>query len=397
MGSFGRLHRRQPVRPHLHGVLRLPGEENPARTSTAPSSTAATARPRPASSATTAWATPTPPMPPAASTARSDAAATTSSTRSPVRSANSTRSARPGESCFGCQCLTGSLLGQLAFSVAPGPSTTAPPDDGESSWLRVTPTIGINNGTQGDFNPGPLLLEAGFPDANGRTPLYLTATAYIGATVPAIAGPGRACLRIEQDPAHAGEIDCDGGTNYDVNLVVNSGGMGANGTPTLAIGGGATDSGPRRRGHPRPRHRGADARRSHAVRRCRATSPAPIVETAFTTAVATSTIVRPIARAADRPSWRSPGSPSTAMPGARTVPPASRRPTSTSTSRCGRRHARHRAGVLSPGMIDADSPVIPGTAASFGRWARHVAVSATIHSRKARTVGTSRSSGRVTR
>ena len=38
-------------------------------------------------------------------------------------------------------------------------------DDGESSWLSVTPTLGINNGTQGNFNPGPLRLAAGIPDA----------------------------------------------------------------------------------------------------------------------------------------------------------------------------------------------------------------------------------------
>ena len=56
-------------------------------------------------------------------------------------------------------------------------SGTSVTDDGQSSWLRVTPTLGINNGTQGNFNPGPLHLEAGFPGPDGRTPLYLTATA----------------------------------------------------------------------------------------------------------------------------------------------------------------------------------------------------------------------------
>ena len=64
-------------------------------------------------------------------------------------------------------------------------------DDGESSWLSVTPTLSINNGTQGNFNPGPSPRRR-LPDANGKIPLYLTATAYIGASVPSIAGTGRA-------------------------------------------------------------------------------------------------------------------------------------------------------------------------------------------------------------
>lgn len=198
----------------------------------------------------------------------------------------------PGETCFGCTCYVGSLLGPLDFSVAPGPSLPAVTDDGESSWLSVTPTIGINNGTQGNFNPGPLHLAAGIPDANGKTPLYLTATAYVGASVPSIAGAGRACLRIEQDPAHAGEIDCDGGTNYDVSLVVDSAGTGANGTPTLTVGAGAGDSGP---GAAVIRVRATAALTTDASTPCEDAdySPAPTVETAFTTAIARSTILNP--------------------------------------------------------------------------------------------------------
>jgi cysteine-rich repeat protein len=198
----------------------------------------------------------------------------------------------PAETCFGCQCLTGSLLGSLDFSVAPGPSASSVTDDGESSWLSVTPTFGINNGTLGNFNPGPLHLSAGFPDANGKTPLYLDATAYIGASVPSIAGSGRACLRIEQDPLHPGEIDCDGGSNYDVDLVVDSAGLGANGTPTLTVGAGASDSGA---GAAVIRVRATAALTPDGVTPCEDAdySPAPTVETAFTTATATSTILNP--------------------------------------------------------------------------------------------------------
>ena len=197
-----------------------------------------------------------------------------------------------GESCFGCQCLTGSLLGPLDFSVAPGPSGPTVTDDGGSSWLRVTPTLGINNGTQGNFNPGPLRLEAGFPGPDGRTPLYLTATAYIGASVPSIAGSGRVCLRIEQDPAHAGEIDCDGGTNYDVDLVVDSAGLGANGTPALTVGAGPGDSGA---GAAVLRVRATPALTTDGATPCEDAdySPASPIATAFTTATAKSTILNP--------------------------------------------------------------------------------------------------------
>ncbi|MEB2285363.1 MAG: hypothetical protein B6D46_14450 [Polyangiaceae bacterium UTPRO1] len=197
-----------------------------------------------------------------------------------------------GQTCFGCECLTGSLLGPLDFSVAPGPSLPTVTDDGESSWLAVTPTMGINNGTQGNFNPGPLHLSAGIPDVNGRTALYLTGTAYIGASVPSLAGPGRACLRIEQDPAHAGEIDCDGGTNYDVKLVVDSAGLGPNGAPTLTVGTGITDSGA---GAAVLRVLVTPALTTDGSTPCENAdySPAPTIASAFTTAVAKSTILNP--------------------------------------------------------------------------------------------------------
>ncbi len=198
----------------------------------------------------------------------------------------------PGETCFGCQCFTGSPLGPLDFSVAPGPSAATVTDDGESSWLSVTPTFGINNGTQGNFNPGPLHLAAGFPDANGRTPLYLTATAYVGGSVPSLAGSGRACVRIEQDPVHAGEIDCDGGSNYDVDLVVDSGGTGANGTSTLTVGAGAGDSGA---GAAVIRVRVTPALTTDGSTPCTDAdyTTTPPIATAFTTALATSTILNP--------------------------------------------------------------------------------------------------------
>jgi cysteine-rich repeat protein len=147
------------------------------------------------------------------------------------------------QTCFACECVNGTLLGELPFSVIPGPSATAPTDDGESTWLKVSSVVaGINNGSQGNFNPGPLVLEAGLTDDDGIATLLLKEPAYLGANAPSIAGGGKICFRLEQDPAANGFVDCDGGSNVDASLSVNSNGAGANGTPTLTVGG-AGDSG----------------------------------------------------------------------------------------------------------------------------------------------------------
>ncbi|MCC6848320.1 MAG: hypothetical protein IT294_07455 [Deltaproteobacteria bacterium] len=110
--------------------------------------------------------------------------------------------------------------------------------------------------------------------------------------MPSIAGSGRVCLRIEQDPDDAGEIDCDGGTNYDVELVVDSAGLGANGTPIVSVGTGATDSGA---GAAVIRVRATPALTTDGATACEGAdySPASPIDTAFTTATAKSTILNP--------------------------------------------------------------------------------------------------------
>ncbi len=151
-----------------------------------------------------------------------------------------------GESCFACQCVTGTPLGSLSFSVVPGPGESDPPDDGESTILRVDDFsgLGFTNGSQGDWSPGPLVFTAGVPGADGRAPFLLTEPTIIGATLPAVAGLGKVCYRITQDPEQLGWIDCDGGSNADADLVVDSGGAGPNGPPMLTVGAGGVDSGP---------------------------------------------------------------------------------------------------------------------------------------------------------
>ena len=93
--------------------------------------------------------------------------------------------------------------------------------------LKVTQLVaGINNGSQGNFNPGPLIIEGGLTDNDGIATLMLAEPAYIGASVPPLTGVGKACFRFEQDLANDGFIDCDGGSNVDSVLSVDSHGTG---------------------------------------------------------------------------------------------------------------------------------------------------------------------------
>jgi len=143
-----------------------------------------------------------------------------------------------GFTCRACGCFT-----SFDFTVVPGPSDAAPVDDGQNTWLRISPLFGQTSATQGDFNPGPLKIARSTPGADGKADLVLLQPAILGAQLPSAAGEGRVCFRIEQDPTAMGEIDCDGGTNYDVFLTIDSGGTGAAGPPSLTVGAGAGNSG----------------------------------------------------------------------------------------------------------------------------------------------------------
>jgi cysteine-rich repeat protein len=152
----------------------------------------------------------------------------------------------PGESCFACQCGTGAPLGSVDFSIVPGPTDLiVPADDGESSWLQVTSIIlGINNGTSGAFDAGPLVFAAGSPDASGIAPFLLAQPTIVSAPLPAAAGDGKVCFRLTPDPDTLGWIDCDGGSNADVTLTIDSHGAGAADAPSFSAGAGVGDSGP---------------------------------------------------------------------------------------------------------------------------------------------------------
>jgi hypothetical protein len=141
------------------------------------------------------------------------------------------------ESCFACAvCELGDPLGSLSFTIVFGPDEPNPPDDDESSLLRVTtpgvPTV--TNGSQGDFSPGPISLLAGVRDLSTDIALLVVSgTAVTGATMPSLGGDGKVCYRIRQDPNAIGFVDCDGGSNVDADLYVDSNGEGTGGSPVL--------------------------------------------------------------------------------------------------------------------------------------------------------------------
>ena len=82
----------------------------------------------------------------------------------------------------------------------PGPADSIRADDGQSTLLRVTPLFGITNGTQGNFNPGPSAARGGAPGPDGRAALVLTQPVVLGASLPSLAGHGKVCVRVRQDP-----------------------------------------------------------------------------------------------------------------------------------------------------------------------------------------------------
>lgn len=138
----------------------------------------------------------------------------------------------------------------LALAVQPGPGALAPVDDGWSTWYRITNLVAFlgiqaTNGSQGNFNSGPLLVERSQSiNPDGIAALRLSAPAIVGAALPSASGQSRrVCFLIEPDPDAEGWIDCDGGSNADATLEIDSQGLDAAGTPSLAHPAGGSDSG----------------------------------------------------------------------------------------------------------------------------------------------------------
>ncbi len=152
-----------------------------------------------------------------------------------------------GQVCAACQCTAGAPLGDLEFTVVPGSSATQPPDDGESTWLRINQPLPallpIITGSNGQWTAGPLRLTAGAPDASGVARFNLAEDVLLYAPLPALAGGGKVCFKLRPDYDRTGLVDCDGGSNVDAELTVNSNGSGAASPPSLRVGAGVSDSG----------------------------------------------------------------------------------------------------------------------------------------------------------
>ena len=150
-------------------------------------------------------------------------------------------------------------LGDIQVGVADGSDAYCPANSAGGSFLKTqgNPTGGVPgevcNGTNGNFAGGPLFLAAGPVALTGRADLILAAPVVIGAGLnsqtPGCGGSCAACWRFSDDLSRLGFVDCDGGSNADATLVVDSNGSEAPPAPSydvawLQAGAAASDSGP---------------------------------------------------------------------------------------------------------------------------------------------------------
>jgi hypothetical protein len=179
-----------------------------------------------------------------------------------------------------------------------------PNDDGRSSWARLTDITAlglIENATDGNFNPGPIILKKGIPDSNGVATLELAEPVFVGARLPFIAQQlgeqGRVCFKMQPDPDDVGWIDCDGGSSAAVAISVDSNGAGSSSAPTLSIGSGP-DSGP---GAGVVRVQYQFTKTSDNATPCDAAdySGSPVLKTALTTATGTATVLNTLQNSRD--------------------------------------------------------------------------------------------------
>lgn len=145
-----------------------------------------------------------------------------------------------------------------SFGIVPGFNATDPAsnpgDDGHSTWLRVWDYMlagggePISSATNGLFYPCEVrLAKAKSVGPDGRAELRLVEpVVYGGANYPASSFeanvPGKVCVRIWSTTS--GWIDCNGGSNADASLTVDSDGPNPpSGPPELTVPAGGDDSG----------------------------------------------------------------------------------------------------------------------------------------------------------
>ena len=188
-----------------------------------------------------------------------------------------------------------------AFDVVAGPGDLLPADDGSSTWLRLFDFTGANlfeNATDGAFGPPTLLVGRGTQDVDGIAPVSLLQAVHIGANfvdaAQQLGQTGTICLKIEQDPVNTGWIDCDGGTNPDADMTVDSM-LGSppppNPVPNLTIPGNADPGAAAGSAQLRVRIQLAVEGANNAD--CSATdySASPVIESVLSTGSATSTVL----------------------------------------------------------------------------------------------------------
>lgn len=143
------------------------------------------------------------PTPTATATGTATATATHTATRTHTRTP--TRTFTPTNTPT---YLPAGPLGERVFTIEPGTLLADPSTTG--SGLFTTGLSGAN--AANGFSPGPLVIAAGAPDANGVAPLSLTQDATLDI---AVVDGSRVCVKLLA-AGSGGSIDCNGGSHYDV-------------------------------------------------------------------------------------------------------------------------------------------------------------------------------------
>ncbi|MEO2169710.1 MAG: hypothetical protein ABGY42_16640, partial [bacterium] len=135
-------------------------------------------------------------------------------------------------------------LGSLLLKLADGSDAYCPSDSSGGSFLKTqgNPSGGIPgmvcSGSDGNFFGGPIPFAAGAVGLTGRADFIVAQPVVVGtglnSQTPGCGGSCVACWRIEDDTAALGFVDCDGGSNADIALLVDSNGAAAPPAPAFS-------------------------------------------------------------------------------------------------------------------------------------------------------------------